>query len=115
MELNTLNRTLLFDVYGDMLTEKQRCCFDYRYNQDLSLSEIGEIEGISRQAVHDNLLRTDALLLEMEEKIGAVALMRKQSAVIEILDAAIQSASASETDTDSVVRLIHQAIQQLKE
>ena len=37
MELSTLSRTLLFDTYGEMLTEKQRLCFDLRYNQDLSL------------------------------------------------------------------------------
>lgn len=72
MELSTLNRTLLFDTYGDMLTEKQRLCFDLRYNQDLSLGEIGELEGISRQAVRDNIVRSEAQLLEMEEKIGAV-------------------------------------------
>ena len=73
MELSTLTRTLLFDTYGDMLTEKQRLCFDLRYNQDLSLGEIAELEGISRQAVRDNIVRTEALLQDMEQKIGAVA------------------------------------------
>lgn len=72
MELNTLTRTLLFDTYGEMLTEKQRLCFDLRFNQDLSLGEIGELEGISRQAVRDNIVRSENQLLEMEEKIGAV-------------------------------------------
>ena len=72
MEMTTLHRALLFDTYGDMLTEKQRLCFDLRYNQDLSLGEIGELEGISRQAVRDNIVRSEAQLLEMEEKIGAV-------------------------------------------
>lgn len=72
MELSTLTRALLFDTYGEMLTEKQRLCFDLRFNQDLSLGEIGELEGISRQAVRDNIVRSEAQLLEMEEKIGAV-------------------------------------------
>ena len=47
MELSTLNRTLLFDTYGDMLTDKQRLCFDLRYNQDLSLGEIAQVMGVS--------------------------------------------------------------------
>lgn len=59
MELSTLSRTLLFDTYGEMLTEKQRLCFDLRYNQDLSLGEIAELEGISRHAVRDNIVRTE--------------------------------------------------------
>ena len=56
---------LLFDYYGGMLTEKQRSCFDMRYNQDLSLGEIAEELGVSRQAVNDNLTRTEALLRRM--------------------------------------------------
>ena len=80
---------LLFDTYGGMLTDKQRDCFDMRYNQDLSLGEIAEEMGVSRQAVNDNLTRTEALLRRMEENIGCVKrdmLMRR--AVQEILDAA---------------------------
>ena len=78
MELSTLNRTLLFDTYGDMLTDKQRLCFDLRYNQDLSLGEIAELEGISRQAVRDNIVRTEALLQDMEP--GPANLIRIEGA-----------------------------------
>ena len=63
---------LLFDHYGGMLTDKQRECFQLRYEQDLSLGEIGEVLGVSRQAVNDNLSRTAALLRRMEENIGCV-------------------------------------------
>lgn len=58
--MSAYEMTLLFDYYGGMLTEKQKEYFDMRYNQDLSLSEIGEIQGVSRQAVFDNLTRTEA-------------------------------------------------------
>ena len=85
---------LLFDTYGGMLTEKQRSCFDMRYNQDLSLGEIAEELGVSRQAVNDNLTRTEALLRRMEENIGCVKrdmLMREAveeiSAAATVLDA----------------------------
>lgn len=45
----TFELTLLFDYYGDLLTQKQRSCFDLHYNQDLSLGEIAQEVGISRQ------------------------------------------------------------------
>ena len=61
---------LLYDYYGDLLTDRQRECFELRYYQDLSLGEIGEELGISRQGVHDNLSRAEALLRNMEAKTG---------------------------------------------
>ena len=63
---------LLYDYYGDLLTERQKLCFELRYNQDLSLGEIGQELGISRQGVFDNLSRAEALLKNMEEKTGCV-------------------------------------------
>ena len=63
---------LLYDYYGDLLTDRQRECFELRYNQDLSLGEIGQELGISRQGVYDNLSRTEALLKNMESKTGCV-------------------------------------------
>lgn len=65
--------SLLFDYYGGLLTEKQRTYFDLYYNQDLSLGEIAEQEGISRQGVHDAISRTEAILRDMERSVGCVA------------------------------------------
>lgn len=70
--MDTLEMSLLFDYYGDLLTERQRLCFDMRHNQDLTLGEIAEELNISRQGVHDNLSRAEALLRNMEEKTGCV-------------------------------------------
>ena len=78
--MDSLELILLFDYYGDLLTERQRLCFDMHYNQDLSLGEIAKELSISRQAVYDNLSRTEALLKKMEEKTGLVSrdrLLRK--------------------------------------
>ena len=47
----TVWRTMLFDFYGDLLTDKQREYYDLHYNQDLSLAEIAASSGISRQGV----------------------------------------------------------------
>ena len=71
--MDAFELVLLFDTYGGMLTDKQRECFDMRHNQDLSLGEIAEILGVSRQAVNDNLSRTEAQLRNMEAKTGCVS------------------------------------------
>ena len=63
----------LLDFYGDLLTEKQRESLDFYYNDDLSLGEIGANLGISRQGVRDNIKRAEAILLEMEDKLGLAA------------------------------------------
>ena len=70
--METTELILLYDYYGDLLTNRQKECFELRYDQDLSLSEIGQELGISRQGVHDNLSRTEALLQNMEAKTGCV-------------------------------------------
>jgi len=89
--MDTLEMTLLFDYYGDLLTERQRMCFDLRHNQDLSLAEIAEELNVSRQGVHDNLSRAEALLRNMEEKTGCVRRdLACRKAAIEILAAAPQ-------------------------
>ena len=67
-----LMQTMLLDFYGELLTEKQRRCLELHCNEDLSLSEIAEQCGISRQGVWDNIRRADAALREMEEKTGLV-------------------------------------------
>ena len=89
MERNVLTDALLFDTYGELLTEKQRLCCDLRYNQDLSLGEIGELEGISRQAVRDNLIRAEAQMKELEEKLGVVQRNLQITAALEALHAAL--------------------------
>ena len=61
--------SLLFDFYGDMLTEKQRDVVELYYNDDLSLAEIAENEGITRQGVRDSIKRAEAQLLEMEDRL----------------------------------------------
>ncbi len=61
---------VLLDFYGDMLTEKQRAFIEYYYNDDLSLSEIAENEGITRQGVRDAIKRAEGQLFEMEERLG---------------------------------------------
>ena len=114
--MDALEMALLLDYYGGMLTDKQRDCFDMRYNQDLSLGEIGEMLGVSRQAVNDNLTRTEALLRRMEENIGCVKRdMRNRRAAREILDAATVLNTSSDPAVSDAVRRIVAAAQSIEE
>ena len=72
MEDSRAMRSILLDFYGALLTEKQRECYDLHYNEDLSLSEIAEQCGISRQGVWDNIRRAEATMQETEEKTGLI-------------------------------------------
>lgn len=69
MEKN-LEFSRLLDFYGDMLTQKQRDSIEYYYNEDLSLSEISQNLGITRQGVRDAVKRAEALLYDMESRLG---------------------------------------------
>lgn len=114
--MDALEMTLLLDYYGGMLTDKQRDCFDMRYNQDLSLGEIGEALGVSRQAVCDNLTRTEALLRRMEENIGCVRRsLTTREAVQEILEAAEELRKTSDPAVSPLADRILSAAQALKE
>ena len=73
MKANLLDVAYLFDFYADVLTDKQKDYLDLYYHQDLSLAEIAENEGITRQGVRDVISRAEGLLRHMEERIGLVS------------------------------------------
>jgi len=70
--------SLLLDFYGQMLTERQLEIMELHFNDDLSLSEISQQRGISRQGVFDNIKRGKATLFEYELKLGLVDKFTKQ-------------------------------------
>lgn len=65
-----LEISYLLDFYGEMLTRKQHDFLIYYYDEDLSLSEIAENEGITRQGVRDAVKRAENQLYEMEKSLG---------------------------------------------
>lgn len=67
-----LDFSIYYDYYGSFLTEKQSNLFELYYNDDLSLSEISSLLGITRQGVRDGLERARKKLLSMEAKLGLV-------------------------------------------
>ena len=114
--MDALEMALLFDYYGGMLTQKQYDCFDMRYNQDLSLGEIADTLGVSRQAVCDNLTRTEATLRRMEENIGCVKRDRlRRRAIQAILDAATVLDASSDPAIFNSAQRIRAALHTLEE
>ena len=72
MKNQTYRMTMLYDFYGELLTERQKEFFDLYYNEDLSLAEIAENAGISRQGVRDVIVRAEAAMQEVEDKTGII-------------------------------------------
>ncbi len=67
----------LYDYYGELLTEKQKYAVEMYYNDDLSLSEIAESIGITRQGVRDQLKHAEEFLISCEEKLGFAKKIQK--------------------------------------
>ena len=72
MKNQTYRMTMLFDFYGEILTDRQKEFFDLYYNEDLSLAEIAENYGISRQGVRDVIVRAEGIMQEIEDKTGLI-------------------------------------------
>ena len=64
-----LSLTILFDIYGGLLSENERNAFEYYYCDDLSLSEISELMKMTRQGVRDNIVRAEKLLRDSESSL----------------------------------------------
>ena len=121
MKNQTYRMTMLFDFYGEVLTPRQKEFFDLYYNEDLSLAEIAENYGISRQGVRDLIVRAEAIMTDLEDKTGLMKrFMLMQQQVQAILDAAekIQTVNYRQYDNPELARLadeITRSAQALKE
>lgn len=90
MKNQTYRMTMLYDFYGELLTERQREFFDYYYNDDLSLSEIAENAGISRQGVRDVIVRGEAVMQEIEDKTNLIRRFEQMRAHVDGISAAAE-------------------------
>jgi len=112
MDNETLHKTILFDFYGELLTDKQREYFDLYHNEDLSLSEIAEKAGITRHGVYDVINRAEKILLKTEEKTGIV---KKWMDTREEIDEAIKLAEKIKQQSDgSCKELASELINKIK-
>ena len=88
MKNQTYRMTMLFDFYGDLLTSRQKEFFDLYYNEDLSLSEIAENNGITRQGVRDVIVRAENIMQEVEDKTGIVRRFQAQRPLLDSIESA---------------------------
>ncbi len=105
-----LHLTLLYDFYGELLTEKQKQAFELHYQDDLSLSEIATELSISRQAVRDQLKRTEHILLEYEEKLGLVKRFQEQKKAVQKMREIME-----DMETDSLTPQRKQQMEDMKQ
>lgn len=113
--------TMLFDFYGELLTDRQKEFFDLYYNEDLSLAEIAENYGISRQGVRDVIVRAESVMTEVEDRTGLMRrFLRSRDSVSAIEEAAkkIEVFNRRQYDNEQIseqVRTILASVKTLKE
>ena len=120
MKNQAYRMAMLFDFYGDVLTDRQKEFYDLYYNEDLSLAEIAENYGITRQGVRDVIVRAEATLTELDDKTGLIKrFYAMQPQIQAILDASEQLLELNRTYDDpkleELANSIRTAAQSLKE
>lgn len=90
--------SMLWQIYGALLTEKQKEYIDYYYNEDLSLAEIAQNDGITRQGVRDIIKKGEKKLFEYEKKLEFMKRMSKQENIIENVLKEIAKIDSKDTD-----------------
>ena len=122
MKNQAYRMAMLFDFYGDLLTERQREFYDLYYHEDLSLSEIAENYGISRQGVRDVIVRAEAAMSEIEEKTHIIRRFHQSRAAIAAIDAAadrllqaVDERSYGDAMLDELARTIKENTARLKQ
>ncbi len=100
----------LYDFYGNLLTDKQKNIVELYYHQDLSLSEIADLTGVSRQAIHDLLKRVHVTMEDYEEKLGYLAHHMKQQELVEKLIKLISAAKLNELTKEQILESLHQLL-----
>lgn len=81
----------MFDMYGMLLTEKQRRCLELHLFEDFSLAEVGEAVGVSRQAAYDMVHRSEQALEGYEEKLGLLRRLKVEHEALAAIAARIET------------------------
>ncbi len=121
MKNQTFRMTMLFDFYGELLTERQKEFYELYYDEDLSLSEIAENYGISRQGVRDVIVRAEAYMTDIEDKTGLVRRFMQRTPHLERIEAAagelktINARRYEDSRVDELVTAIEAETAALKE
>ena len=109
-------QTLLYDFYGELLTKHQQNIYEEAIYNDMSLSEIAEQQGISRQGVHDLIKRCDKSLQGYESKLQLVAKFTDAKMKISEIVALTQMATESdEIDSEQLYQDIDERMKRIRE
>ena len=110
-----LYQSMLLDFYGELLTPRQRECYEMHFNEDLSLSEIAEQCGISRQGAWDNIRRASEAMEEIEAKTGLIHRFLHTQEVLKHLLTEFQAFLEKQADreTDRLIQNASKEIQDL--
>jgi len=100
--------SLLLDFYAGLLTERQRELCEYYYNDDLSLTEIAAITGITRQGVRDGLKKAEEILEDAEKALGFLAAWRERQSVISTLEKRLEALGAEDEAIAELIRALRQ-------
>ncbi len=122
MKNQAYRMAMLYDFYGDLLTDRQKEFFDLYYNEDLSLAEIAENYGISRQGVRDVIVRAEAAMTEIEDKTHIIRRFQQSKAPLAAIDAAadrllqaIDRRSYNDAMLDEIARTIKENAAKLQQ
>lgn len=110
-ELNIAELSQLFDLYGELLTDKKREVMQLYYEDDMSLAEIAEELGVSRAAVHDSLKSAEKLLRDYEEKLKILSDYQKRVNAIDQIKAELVNIK----DNSDAVKRISRIIEKIDE
>ena len=97
-------QTLLYDFYGELLTPHQQSIYEDAVYNDMSLGEIAQERGISRQGVHDLIKRCDKILQDYESKLHLVERFQKAKQKVGEIEALTKLSSDEAFDNDAVLR-----------
>ena len=113
-----LEISFLLDFYGDVLTERQREVMEQYYNDDLSLAEIADNFGITRQGVRDSIKRGEGIILDLEQKVGFAArdrAVQQGVAQLESLARSIRFANANSYSPNAEIeRDVDQMLEEIR-
>ncbi len=113
MVSKNLEISYLMDFYGDVLTEKQRDVMEQYYNDDLSLSEIADNFGITRQGVRDAIKRGEGTILELEEKVGFARRYRAVQEGVEALEQLARDIKFYNSNSYAMNEEVHRAADEM--
>lgn len=108
-----IERGLLFDFYGELLTPHQQKIYSEAVFNDLSYGELSEGLGISRQGIHDLIKRCDKQLLEYEEKLCLIAKFKRIKAEVIKIDSLVEEINAQDALKTPIKESLQRIVEEL--